>query len=192
MEIEEVAMPGGAEGLSLIVRVGIVLGLVFALAACGAEGDTAPVKQPGPPTCPATFVKQTPVKASRDGDFVPGGGSTALLCVYSFPRSGPEYPLRQAIPLTVDKVGELVDYLNTLDSADLENNACLFIGRDQYQVILGYPDNTNVTVRVDYNCGTVSAAGAVRRLGGGRKLLGFWPEGAATVRRPADPPSAHK
>ncbi|MFI6260943.1 hypothetical protein [Micromonospora sp. NPDC051006] len=139
------------------------------------------MKQPGPPTCPATFVKQTPIKASRDGDLVPGGGSTALLCVYVFPRTGPEYPLRQTIPLAADKVDGLVDYLNTLDSTDLENSACTFIGHDQYQVILGYADETNVTVRVDYNCGTVSAAGAVRRLGGAKKLLGFWPGEAATV-----------
>ncbi|MBQ0905564.1 hypothetical protein [Micromonospora sp. U21] len=184
-------MPASFHGLSLIVRMGVIPGLIVLLAACGAEDDTAAVKQPGPPTCPATFVNNAPTKASRYGDLVPEGSSTALLCVYSFPRTGDQYPLRQPIPLAADKMDGLADYLNTLDPADLESNACTLAGHDQYQVILGYPDDTKVTVRVDYNCGIVSAVGAVRQVGQMKTLLGFWPERAVkTYRTPAQTPSS--
>ncbi|MEV4202683.1 hypothetical protein [Micromonospora globbae] len=184
-------MAASFHGLSLIVRMGVIPGLVVLLAACGAEDDIAAVKQPGPPTCPATYVKNAPTKASRNGDLVPEGSSTALLCVYSFPRPGAQYSLHQPIPLAADKVDGLADYLNTLDPADLESNACTLAGHDQYQVILGYPDDTNVTVRVDYNCGTVSAAGAVRQVSQMKTLLGFWPERAIkTYRTPSQTPSS--
>jgi hypothetical protein len=88
-------------------------------------------------------------------------------------------------------VDKLIDYLNTLNPADLDSNACTLAGHDQYQVILGYPDDTNVTVRVDYKCGTISAAGAVRQVTQMKTLLEFWPERAVkTYRTPAQTPSS--
>jgi hypothetical protein len=145
--------------------------------ACAAGSQAAPAGPQGTAACPETFTERPSPAPSRAGDFVPAGAKDALLCVYPFTihDSPGGYRLHDTIP-TAGNVDAVVLYLNGLAPVDTTTNlTCTLMGHDQYQVVLGYPADTHVLVRIDYNCGTASSTGAVRRLDDISTLLGFWP-----------------
>lgn len=168
-------MSGGV----LVTRLCVAVLVAGTLSACGGEagGDNAPAPEPGAATCPDTFSEQAASAPTRSGDLVPAGAVDAILCVYPFAtqdKSG-EYRLGQSIRAADKDRDGLVKYLNALGSDSGAVRSCTLMGHDQYQIVLGYPGSTHVLVRVDYNCGTVSSAGALRQLDRVDSLLGYWP-----------------
>src|SRR6266540_1504065 len=110
-------------------------------------------------------------------DLVPAGATQALLCVYPFPRqdAAAGYRLDRSVSAVGSPEG-VVRYLNGLSSPDSDTaGSCTLMGYDQYQIVLGYAGGTRTVVRIDYNCGTASAHGAVRCVDRMDTLLAFWP-----------------
>lgn len=103
----------------------------------------------------------------------------ALLCVYPF-NSQEEpgtYRLGHETPVPADGLEPLPEHLNSLDGVDASaERGCTLMAHDQYQIVLNYPDDTHVLVRIDYNCGTASSTGAVRQIRSMDSVLGFWPD----------------
>ncbi|WP_238015443.1 hypothetical protein KZZ52_44720 [Dactylosporangium sp. AC04546] len=159
--------------------------LLMPTSGCGGNAVEGPSAASGPAECPSTFswfAESPGPSPDRNGDLVGSGADTALLCVYPFNAedSAGSFRLGQSLPATKNP-DRVTSYLNGLSAVDpAVVSACAMMGRDQYQIALGYPAGTHTVVRVEVNCGRVSATGATRRLQRTDTLLAFWPLPAAT------------
>ncbi|HWH00101.1 MAG TPA: hypothetical protein VNV66_12450 [Pilimelia sp.] len=169
-----VAAVGAAARLALVGLAASGLGVV---AACGNEPGTPPTTRPGPPRCPDTYVGAPAVPTPRAGHLVPAGATTALLCVYPLRADPRDDRLGAALPAPDGKLAGLVKHLNGLrpDRRASDDVSCVMVGREQYRVVLGYPDDRHLVVHVEVNCDSVEADGARRRLRHETDLTAFWP-----------------
>ncbi|WP_190255196.1 hypothetical protein [Dactylosporangium sucinum] len=161
-----------------------VAALMVSASACDSKGPASPTAVSGPAECPSTFAfNESPgLSSTKGGELVPAGAETALLCVYPF-NTGDNagvFRLGRTLPAT-ESPDRVTGYLNGLAEFDPQIKvSCTMMGTDQYQIALGYPGGTHMIVRVDRNCGKVSAKGATRRLEHVDTLLALWPRPEAT------------
>jgi hypothetical protein len=109
--------------------------------------------------------------ARRSGQLVPAGLDRGL-CTYDWRTSDVAPALAGSRPLA-GSVDRLVSYLNNLPEGQ-QALACSLMSKDRYQIVLGYPDQTQVTVAVYDSCGVVEQDGAVRYLRSMRELEALW------------------
>ena len=172
---EAVVVRFGAALFAAVLPLGVLAGCTSPRDATVAPARaSAPSPEPGPAACPAVLDDaDTSFFSTRGGELVPRGATAAALCVYPF-VDGPQ-KLGRTVPLVGDPQ-RLLHHLNGLGPVENpEDRMCTLVGRDQYQVVLGYGADRHALVRIDHNCGLVSSAGAVRQPDGWSTLIGFWP-----------------
>jgi hypothetical protein len=177
-------MVRGLQGWRIGATIGVLL-FASAVTACTAsEAETALPPAPKPTStvseCPTTFdTAVDSLRATRRGQLVPTGASGALLCTYR-DTDGSVLPLTLSTAST-EPPSVVVAQLNALSPRTATGEqiiACSAMGRTMYVIVLTYPDDTGVEVRVDLNCSSAEQGGAVGFLRKSADLLSAWPEKA--------------